>query len=65
MAYKDEQRKIDAANAYNRANYDRITIMVRKGNLAEIKAAAKAVGESANGYIKRAIAERMEKEGDK
>lgn len=63
MAYKDKQRQIDAANAYNKENYDRITITVPKGNREEIQAAAKAAEESTNEYIKRAIAERMREEG--
>ena len=62
MAYKDKQKRTDAANAYNRENYDRITITTKKGDRGKIKAAAKAAGESTNEYIKRAIAERMRKE---
>ena len=34
-----------------------------KDEKAKIKAAADAAGETVNGYIKRAIAEKMEREG--
>lgn len=56
-ARKDSNRKWDAANL------DRISIALPKGQRDTIKAAADAAGESVNGYIKRAIDERMERDG--
>lgn len=55
------QRK--AVRKYVKNNYDKITVMVSKGERANIAAAASAVGESTNGYIKEAIKRRM-KSGD-
>ena len=55
-AQKQSARKWDAANL------DRISIALPKGQRDTIKAAADAAGESVNGYIKRAIDERMERD---
>ena len=46
-----------AKNKWNRANYDRIELIVPKGKKEEIKAHADARGESVNGFINRAIDE--------
>jgi predicted HicB family RNase H-like nuclease len=43
-------------------NYDRINVTFPKGQKEKIAAAAAAVGESVNGYIKKAIEQRMEKD---
>ena len=51
-----------AVNKYMAANYDRINLTVEKGKREIIKAVADAAGESVNGYIKRAIDERMERD---
>lgn len=51
-----------AVHKYVKNNYDRLEITVPKGQKAIIKAAAENAGESLNGYIKRAIDERMERE---
>ena len=51
------QRK--AVSKYVKKNYDKISLMVPKGERANIAAAASAVGESTNGYIKEAIKRRM------
>lgn len=53
-------------NKYNAKVYDRVALMLRKGtptNKAQVQAAADAAGESLNGYITKAIAQRMEREG--
>ena len=42
--------------------YDRIQIVVPKGQRDIIKAAAEAAGESTNNYIRIAIEQRMERE---
>ena len=51
-----------AKNKWNRANYDRIELIVPKGKKEEIKAHADARGESVNGFINRAIDEAMDRE---
>lgn len=49
-------------NEYNKKNYDRIEIVVPKGQKAIIKEKAKAAGQSVSEYINQAIDERMERE---
>ena len=43
-------------------NYDEIKVRVEKGKREIIKTAATAAGESVNGYIKKAVDQRMERE---
>ena len=47
---------------YAKKNLKRIPLNVHKEKYEEIKAAADIAGESVNGYIKRAIDERMERD---
>lgn len=49
-------------NKYNAKAYDRIGLMVPKGQREIIKARAKANGESLNGFINRAIRETIERD---
>ena len=49
-------------NAWNAKAYDRINLMVPKGQKEIIKAHAERKGESVNGFINRIIDEAMEKE---
>ena len=49
-----------AVNKYVKNNYDRINVTFSKGDREKIKAAADAVGESVNSYIKKAVEQRME-----
>ena len=58
-ASKAQQR---AVTKYMKENYDEIKIRMPKGHRETIKAAADAAGESVNGYIKRAIDERMNRD---
>ncbi len=51
-----------AVNKYMSANYDRVNLTIPKGQKESIRVHAKARGESVNGYIKKAIDERMERE---
>lgn len=54
-----------ATARFDRKTYDKTLIRFRKDespNLDDIKAAADAVGESVNGYIKKAIQMRIERE---
>ena len=47
-------------NRYNAKAYDRITVVVPKGQKDIIKAHAESKGESVNGFIQKAIAKAME-----
>lgn len=58
-----EQRKESMYN-YAKKNLKRIPLDVQKEKYEEIKAAADAAGEKVNGYIKRAIDERMARESE-
>ena len=44
-----------AVNKYVKKNYDRIPIIVKKGQKEVISAIAKSEGESINGYTKKAL----------
>ena len=57
--------KTRAQNKYIAKAYDRIEIVVPKGNKDMIRDFAAARGESLNALINRAIAELMERESDK
>ena len=56
-----DQRK-EYLYGYQKEKLKRIPLDVQKEQYERIKAAADAAGESVNGYIKRAIDERMERE---
>ena len=47
---------------YEDKAYDKILLRIPKGQRNIIKSAADTVGESINGYIKKAITERMERD---
>lgn len=53
-----------ANEKYNAKSYDRINIAIPKGEKGKIKSHAEQRGESVNGFIKRAINETMERDGD-
>ena len=48
-----------AVNKYVKNNYDRINVTFPKGQKEIIMQAAEAAGESVNGYIKKAVDQRM------
>ena len=50
-------------NRYMAKAYDRISLIVPKGQKDLIQAHAEAHGESTNGFINRAISETMERDG--
>lgn len=58
-----EQRK-ESMYKYAKAKLKRIPLDVQKEKYGEIKAAADAAGEKVNGYIKKAIDERMARESE-
>ena len=51
-----------AKNKYNAKAYDRIALQVKKGRKDIIKAHAENRGESLNGFINKAIDEKMERD---
>lgn len=60
MSLTDAQKQ--ARYNYAKKSLKRIPLDVQKEKYEEIKAAADKTGESVNGYIKKAIDERMERE---
>lgn len=60
MATSEAQKK--ASINYAKKALKRIPLDVQKEKYDEIKAAAEQAGETVNGYIKKAIDDRMERE---
>jgi uncharacterized protein (DUF1778 family) len=56
---KNSKARIQANNRYNAKAYDRINIAIPKGQKATIQTAADREGESINGYVNKAILDRM------
>lgn len=50
-----------AKNKYAEKNYERIALVVKKGEKEKIRAAAEQHGMSLNAFIVEAIAEKMER----
>jgi len=50
-------------NRYNSKAYDQLPIRVPKGHKSIIQAAADSAGESLNGYVVKAVNERIERDG--
>ena len=63
MALTEAQKK--ANNKYREKSIKRIPLDVQKEKYEEIKAAADAAGESVNGYIKKAVDEKIERDSRK
>lgn len=57
----DINKKTQYNLEYAKSKLKRIPLDVQKEKYEEIKSAAEAVGESVNGYIKKAVDERMER----
>ena len=57
--------KVAYNNSFNAEKYDRISLMVPKGDKEIIKAHAEARGEKTNSFINRAIRETMERDTSK
>ena len=60
MAISDKRK--ESMYKYAKNNLKRIPLDVQKEKYEEIKAAAESAGESVNGYIKKAVDERMERD---
>jgi predicted HicB family RNase H-like nuclease len=55
----DDQRKKRNQYEFDKRKYDHLHLQVPKGRKAVIQAASVAVGESLNGYVSKAIDERI------
>ena len=55
----------ESINRYMAKAYDRISLIVPKGQKEQIQSHAEAHGESTNGFINRAISETMERDNEK
>ena len=60
MKYSDAQK--EATMRYNKKTYDRINVIVKKGQRQLIKDFAASQGKSLNGFICEAIYEKMNRE---
>ena len=60
MVYTEAGKKADMK--YKKTHIKRIPLDVQKEKYEEIKEAADRAGETVNGYIKKAIDDRMQKE---
>ena len=59
---KENKRKYN--HAYTKENYKRVSLLVSPGMFDDIKTASAKEGESINGYIKKAISDRLDKSKD-
>ena len=64
MEQKKPRTSAAVKNRYRDKTYDRAEIVLPKGRKDEVKRYAKQRGESFNGFINRAIAERIERDAD-
>ena len=60
MAYKDKAQKTARQNDYISKAYDRVNLLVSKGDKEQIRQAAAVQGESVNEYIREAVRRRMD-----
>ena len=62
MAYNDKLR--DYSIQYAKEKLKRVPLDMRKDEYERTKSAAEAAGESVNGYIKKAVADRIANEAN-
>ena len=62
---KEKFDKVAYNNSFNAEKYDRISLMVKKGERDRIREHAERHGEKLNGFINRAIDETMERDNAK
>lgn len=60
MAFTDKQAAFNYVNQYQKENYDRITIMAKKGKKAEYQAAAQLKGMKLSAFIMSCVDEKIE-----
>ncbi|MCD8051830.1 MAG: hypothetical protein LUE89_09155 [Clostridiales bacterium] len=59
---RDREKMIKYNNTYNQQNYDRVSLMLPKGQKEAVREHAEAMGESLNAFVNRAIREAMERD---
>ena len=64
MAFKKKEDATAYQNKYIAKTYDRINLVVPKGEKARIKSHADECGESVNAFINRAIQNQMEQDDE-
>ena len=57
--------QIAAVNRYNQKNFDRFSLMLKKGRKEQVKEHAESMGESMNQFVTRAIDETIERDKEK
>ena len=57
--------QIAAVNRYNQKNFDRFSLMLKKGRKEQVKEHAESMGESMNQFVTRAIDETIEPDKEK
>ena len=62
LSDKAKQNKQEYIKKYAKENYKRVSLLLRDNEYKELKQATKKANESLNGYIKKAIKLRMDKE---
>lgn len=60
MAYKNKEDMYRNVNKYQKENYDRITVMAKKGKKAEYTEAAKLKGMSLSAFIMMCVDGKIE-----
>jgi len=55
--------KIKYNNEYNKAAYDRVSLMLKRGQKEVLQSVAKSKGETLNTYIRKAIEDRLKRDG--
>ena len=58
---EDKFNQIKYQNDYKRKNYDRMELLVPKGEKAKIKEIAKSLGKSVNEFVYSAVKNEIEK----
>lgn len=61
MAWKDKAEEAKYKKQYEQNNYDRLAVLVPKGDKERIKQAATAAGQSVNAWIGEAINAKLER----
>ena len=61
-AKNEEFNQIKYQNEFKKANYDRVEILVKKGESSIIQEIASPAGNNVSEYINQAIKERMERD---
>lgn len=55
--------KIKYNNEYNKTAYDRVSLMLKRGQKEVLQSVAKSKGETLNTYIRKAIEDRLKRDG--